>query len=64
YGLNYFDLKDKKAEIMSIVEKEMMGIYKKTFKNSFNNIKLDRVVVDSPWNRMFEVEVDLKIKNI
>ncbi|MGL4864476.1 DUF4127 family protein [Cetobacterium sp.] len=62
--LNYFDLKDKKAVINKMIQNKMLEIYKKTFTNSFNDILLDSIEIDSPWNRMFEIEINLKIKKI
>lgn len=58
-GLNYFDLKDKTKEITEIITMEINKIYKNEIRNSFVNYNIDKMEVFSPWNRMFEIGIDL-----
>ncbi|VYU67575.1 DUF4127 family protein [Clostridium tertium] len=59
--LNYFDLKDKKDEVSKIIEKELMKMYKEEILKSFKDIEIKNLQVFSPWNRMFEIGINLEI---
>jgi hypothetical protein len=54
YGLNYFNLKDKEAMIANQV-KERLDKFKQENLNSFDYT----FSVEMPWNRMFEVKIEI-----
>ncbi|MEG1871136.1 MAG: DUF4127 family protein, partial [Peptostreptococcaceae bacterium] len=61
-GLNYFSLEDKTKEINEIMSKKMVELFNKEIRNSFKDINLKKVDVFSPWNRMFEIGINLDVE--
>lgn len=62
YDLNYFDLKDKQMLVTNEILKNLLEIYKENIRNSFKDINIEEIKIFSPWNRMFEIGIELKIK--
>ncbi len=58
-NLTYFDLKNKKMEIIELVKNDLAGCSKKYLQKSFQTLKNYQVEIDFPWNRMFEIECTL-----
>ena len=60
--LSYFDLKTQGALISKEIERQMQRYYQHFIKHSFKNVKITELKAYSPWNRMFEVGLELKIE--
>jgi len=60
--LNYFDLKDKKEEVANIVKEKMLN-QAKDYLTSTSALENYDIEIDFPWNRMFEVSVELVDKS-
>lgn len=60
-GLNYFDLKNQAAEVSHVVKSEMRQLRKQYLIHSFLNQKLMIETLDFPWNRMFEINCQIKL---
>lgn len=60
--LSYFDLKKQGELISKEIERQMMRYYQHFIQYSFTHIKITDLKAYSPWNRMFEVGLDFKIK--
>lgn len=60
--LSYFDLKTQGTLISKEIERQMERCYQHFIKHSFKNVKIKELKAYSPWNRMFEVGLDLKIE--
>ncbi|GAA0744681.1 DUF4127 family protein [Clostridium oceanicum] len=60
-GANYFDLKNKGEYVNDIMNKKLLHCYDRYIKNSFKNVTEIKVETFSPWNRMFEVGINLKV---
>lgn len=61
-GLNYFTLADKTTEVNQVMKDKLIYHYEKEINNSFKDIKIKNVDVFSPWNRMFEIGINLEIE--
>ena len=57
--LNYFDLKDQQKVVSAIVSKELLEMYHKEILHSFKNERISCLKITHPWNRMFEIGVEL-----
>lgn len=61
-NLNYFDLKNKKEEVSKIVKERMLNEAQKYLKNTKELQDYD-IKIDFPWNRMFEIYIQLVQKH-
>lgn len=57
--LNYFDLKDKQQEIAAQEKKRMLELANQILIYSFPNTKINHLEIYHPWNRMFEIGMNL-----
>lgn len=60
-GLSYFDLKDKKSLVENMIKNQIKSYYEKL--NLSSKISINTLSVDMPWNRMFEVGLNLIINS-
>ncbi|WOO87971.1 DUF4127 family protein [Mollicutes bacterium LVI A0039] len=59
YDLNYFDLKQHQATIVNLEIEQLSKLYKQL--NISEKYPLQLLEVLHPWNRMFEIDVNIKI---
>lgn len=57
--LNYFDLKDQQEVIAKKEAQRLQQLFNDHLKNSFQTVNLKQVQVHHPWNRMFEIGMEL-----
>lgn len=57
--LSYFDLKDKQDEIVQVENVRLKELFDKYILQSFKNVVINNINVYHPWNRMFEIGLDL-----
>ena len=60
YGLNYFDLKDQANLVNEERNKELYQRFKEEIRNSFTQMEIEKVSTFAPWNRMFEIGLELE----
>lgn len=53
--LTYFDLKDKQKEIIEILREQINQCMLEYIKNDYQDFDMERLTVNFPWNRMFEI---------
>ena len=57
--LNYFDLANQQKEVVRVEEKRLRELVHTTFPFSFKDHTIERLHVYHPWNRMFEIGMEL-----
>lgn len=57
--LNYFDLGDQQSNISKMESERLLELFTTHLPNSFRNVKIQKLEVYHPWNRMFEIGLDL-----
>lgn len=62
--LNYFDLCDKQEEIALIENRRLKDLFNQYIHHSFKNYSIDKIAVYHPWNRMFEIGIDLCVSSV
>ncbi|WP_077319863.1 DUF4127 family protein [Virgibacillus proomii] len=62
-GADYFQLNHQDDKVASEIEKRIVTYYQQMVKYSFSEFELSQVSIHLPWRRMFEIGLDLKIKN-
>ncbi|WP_042143532.1 DUF4127 family protein [Paucisalibacillus sp. EB02] len=62
HNLTYFDLKDKADIVNQERDRRLLICFEETLKNSFQQVKFENLGSYAPWNRMFELGIDLKVK--
>lgn len=60
-GLNYFNLKDKSFKISNLCKSKLLLKQEASIINSFKDYKLNDFNVEFPWNRMFEIKLNLDL---
>lgn len=63
-GASYYDFNSKEAEINREMERRLRQVWVKMMRHSFQQWELERVEVFSPWQRMFEIGIDLELKRV
>lgn len=58
-GLNYFDLKNRQNDVVEIEMVKVKKLYEQL--NLSKKYPLKKIGISHPWNRMFEVMVEIKI---
>lgn len=58
HGMNYFDVKEERGMIASIVKQELIEFMKKFLPSLAPNVEMDDVYM--PWRRMYEVGIQLR----
>ncbi|KIL43065.1 DUF4127 family protein [Jeotgalibacillus campisalis] len=61
YKLSYFDLKDQTHTVTNEIRTRLLKAYDETIRHSFTDMQIDSLLITSPWNRMFECKVSLKL---
>ncbi len=59
--LNYFDLKDKQQEVIKSESKIIKDLYEDL--NISNKYPIKNLTISHPWNRMFEIDLDVEVEN-
>lgn len=59
YHLNYFDLKDKAEMVNNERNEKLSQRFKEEISNNFREIEIERLTTSAPWNRMFEIGLEL-----
>lgn len=59
-GLNYFDLKEEKDKVIKLVRYDMLSQGKEFFKNTIL-LEEENLIIDFPWNRMFEIYCQVRL---
>lgn len=59
--LSYFDLKDRQAEVAKREEERLRECFKSVTDRAFKNVKEMGLRITHPWNRMFEIAMDLSV---
>ncbi|MGL5378438.1 DUF4127 family protein [Clostridium sp.] len=62
FNANYFDLNNKEKEINEIMNEKLKLAYNEYILNTFKEVKDIEISTFSPWRRMFEIGIDLKVK--
>ncbi|WP_430611710.1 DUF4127 family protein [Enterococcus sp. DIV0876] len=60
-GINYFDLKDQAELVIQKVENEMKHLTKQYLSSSIKGKEIHFVELSSPWNRMFEINCQVRV---
>lgn len=60
-GLSYFDLKDQQGEVAKCEEDRLLNCFSSMMDRSFRDVKEIGLRVAHPWNRMFEIDIDLTV---
>lgn len=61
-GASYYDFNGKEAEINREMERRLRQVWDEMMCHSFQQWKFERVKVFSPWQRMFEIGIDLELR--
>ncbi|OJF92122.1 DUF4127 family protein [Alkalibacterium sp. 20] len=59
--LNYFDLKDKAEKINTLISQAILDYYNNHLTTLANEVAVKSLITRSPWNRMFETELEFDI---
>lgn len=62
YDLTYFDLKDKADVVNRKRDELLLSHFKSTLTNSFQNVHIEKLRTYAPWNRMFEIGMELVVR--
>ncbi|NEQ98191.1 MAG: DUF4127 family protein [Cyanothece sp. SIO2G6] len=62
-GASYYNFNGKEPEILGEIEQRLRHIWTTTMRHSFQQCALETVAVFSPWQRMFEIGIDLVINH-
>jgi hypothetical protein len=60
-NVNYFDLKDRSNEVLIQVKKDMLQLSKRYLPQSLIGKKVQFIELSSPWNRMFEINCQVRV---
>ncbi|MEM9213291.1 MAG: DUF4127 family protein [Cyanobacteria bacterium P01_F01_bin.150] len=59
-GASYYDFNDQEALVLQTIEQQLLHLWDQMMQQSFQNVAW-QIKVLSPWQRMFEVEIELNI---
>ena len=62
--LSYFDLCDKQQEIVMIENRRLKELFDQYIIHSFKDYQIKQIDVYHPWNRMFEIGVNLCVSSV
>ena len=62
--LSYFDLCDKQQEIVMIEKRRLKELFDQYIIHSFKDYQIKQIDVYHPWNRMFEIGVNLCVSSV
>lgn len=63
-GASYYVFGGKDAQIHAEMERRLRAAYQDMFRHSFKQWELAQVQVYTPWDRMFEIGINLEIKQL
>lgn len=60
-GGNYFDLNGQDTIVAKEIQKQIVDLYQTTILQTFKHMIISEVQIFSPWSRMFEIGINLKV---
>lgn len=62
--LNYFDLCDKQKQVSAIENQKLRELFNENIQHCFKNYEINCIDVYHPWNRMFEIGINLCVSSV
>lgn len=62
-GLTYFDLKDEEKAVGEKTAGLIMQYFSERICHTFSGTEIETITVTHPWNRMFEIQLHLKLRS-
>lgn len=59
----YFNLGNNQAEIEKEAGERMVELFNESIRHSFSDMEITKCKVDNPWNRLFEIGIDLEVNS-